>query len=737
MSCYAGDLANKGTPSEMMVWEKLFQLYKDDKEAILGYKDPSLGKSVDDTPSFIIISKQFGILLIDVIDDEFKHINNDDDDFWVMKDDQNIISRDDVNQNFIYEIENRFKQNKNIRKEYTNLKEKITTFIIFSQNDCYNDIKDVNAFDARIKHYSKGVIDELEQEINSLKKNNGITEELYNEIISELDSTNILNKSTNKPKANYLETMDDYIQKSLEYTFKLDDIQRAIAKQIPDGPQRIRGLAGTGKTVVLCMKAAIAHKMHPDYKILFVFNTKSMINEIKNNISKYYEKETQRGVNWDNLQVLHAWGGAELEGLYSKTCKDLGINRLAFSDVKRYKDGLESIYEDLLKNKDNLKEKYDLVLIDEAQDFPPSFFETIFYLTKEPKRIIWAYDEFQSLKDIRILEPEQMFGKKQNETFNIPNTLINGKYIGEIEKDYALKNSYRNPGYNLMVAHALALGLHRENGIIDALPDKNSWEAIGYQIEQPNKMVFKEGDHMIISRPQETCKNILSKLLADNNRDTTQLIEFKNYENHLQEIEGVANKINNLIKNEGIEPSQIFVITLDTKSSKKTLSALKDELLEKYDIKSIMPGYNYDTGQIFRDPGYVTLTTPWKAKGNEANIVFVLNAQMAYTDTSYRNRNALFVSITRSRGWCYISGTGIALTKLSEEANCIIKNNLKFDFIYPDNNTLERNRKKIQQSDYIKEDKINELFDEYEDLLIDKLKNDPDLWEKIQKQIGQ
>ena len=253
MSCYAGDLANKGTPSETMVWEKLFQLYKDDKEAILGYKDPSLGKSVDDTPSFIIISKQFGILLIDVIDDEFKHINNDDDDFWVMKDDQNIISRDDVNQNFIYEIENRFKQNKNIRKEYTNLKEKITTFIIFSQNDCYNDIKDINAFDERIKHYSKSVIDELEQEINLLKKDNGITEELYNEIISELDSTNVLNKSTNKPKANHLETMDDYIQKSLEYTFKLDDIQRAIAKQIPDGPQRIRGLAGTGKTVVLCI----------------------------------------------------------------------------------------------------------------------------------------------------------------------------------------------------------------------------------------------------------------------------------------------------------------------------------------------------------------------------------------------------------------------------------------------------------------------------------------------------
>lgn len=147
-------------------------------------------------------------------------------------------------------------------------------------------------------------------------------------------------------------------------------------------------------------------------------------------------------------------------------------------------------------------------MIDEAQDFPPVFFETIYYLTKSPKRIIWAYDEFQSLKDIRILEPEQMFGKKDENTYNIPNTAIEGTYIGDIKKDYALKNSYRNPGYNLMVVHALALGLHRENGIIDVLPDKNSWESIGYLVEQPSRSVFKEGDHMIVSRPSSTSKNI-------------------------------------------------------------------------------------------------------------------------------------------------------------------------------------------------------------------------------------
>ena len=148
-----------------------------------------------------------------------------------------------------------------------------------------------------------------------------------------------------------------------------------------------------------------------------------------------------------------------------------------------------------------------------------------------------------------------------------------------------------------------------------------------------------------------------------------------------------------------------------------------------------MPGFNYDNGILFRDPGYVTLTTPWKAKGNEANVVFVLKAQLAYTDTSYRNRNALFVSITRSRGWCYISGTGIALEKLKDETKHIIDNNMQFQFTYPDSSTLERNRRKILKTNYKEEEQIEEIFIEHEDLVIDKLKNDPDLWQKIREQV--
>jgi len=43
----------------------------------------------------------------------------------------------------------------------------------------------------------------------------------------------------------------------------LDDEQELVALQIAPGPQRIRGLAGTGKTVLLAMRAANIHLQEP------------------------------------------------------------------------------------------------------------------------------------------------------------------------------------------------------------------------------------------------------------------------------------------------------------------------------------------------------------------------------------------------------------------------------------------------------------------------------------------
>ena len=44
----------------------------------------------------------------------------------------------------------------------------------------------------------------------------------------------------------------------------LDEEQQKVAIQIPPGPQRIRGLAGTGKTVLLAMRASNIHQHFPE-----------------------------------------------------------------------------------------------------------------------------------------------------------------------------------------------------------------------------------------------------------------------------------------------------------------------------------------------------------------------------------------------------------------------------------------------------------------------------------------
>ncbi|WP_143177463.1 DEAD/DEAH box helicase [Cystobacter ferrugineus] len=56
----------------------------------------------------------------------------------------------------------------------------------------------------------------------------------------------------------------------------LDQWQKRSAIEVPDGVQRVRGLAGSGKTVVLALKAAYLHAQHPDWRIGLTFYTRSL-----------------------------------------------------------------------------------------------------------------------------------------------------------------------------------------------------------------------------------------------------------------------------------------------------------------------------------------------------------------------------------------------------------------------------------------------------------------------------
>lgn len=86
----------------------------------------------------------------------------------------------------------------------------------------------------------------------------------------------------------------------------LDNEQFDAAVQIPNSAQRIRGLAGTEKTIILCMKAAYYHQRYPDHKILYTFNTQSLYGQIESLITRFYEAKENGKPNWDNLKIMHS-----------------------------------------------------------------------------------------------------------------------------------------------------------------------------------------------------------------------------------------------------------------------------------------------------------------------------------------------------------------------------------------------------------------------------------------------
>ena len=154
-----------------------------------------------------------------------------------------------------------------------------------------------------------------------------------------------------------------------------DQEQRKVAMVSIDSPQRIRGLAGSGKTILLTMKAALYHLSNPDAEILYTYYTKDLYDLIRRLIERFYrESADNHEPNWKKIHIYHAWGGFELSGVYSTACADLGEPMIDFRMASRYnpQNPFDYVCNSLLSK--DIRPKYDLTLIDEGQDFPNSFY---------------------------------------------------------------------------------------------------------------------------------------------------------------------------------------------------------------------------------------------------------------------------------------------------------------------------------------------------------------------------
>ncbi|MBD2452620.1 AAA family ATPase [Nostoc sp. FACHB-87] len=446
----------------------------------------------------------------------------------------------------------------------------------------------------------------------------------------------------------------------------LDEQQQEVAFQYPDGPQRIRGLAGTGKTVTFAQRAARIHKEHPDWKIAFVFFTRSLYEQItQERISTYY-KELSEGQepNWDNLNVLHAWGAKDRDGFYRNLAQKCGVKPLSVRDVENIfgrkvspSIAFKYICDQLEKKITDYPKIYDVILIDEGQDLPLSFYRLARNVLNEPKRLYWAYDEAQGIGSLIVPNSATTFGRNPDGSLVVD---IRGR-----AKDF--NKSYRTPKKLLMIAHAVNMGLLREEGVLQGVSQKTQWEKLGYTVLEGD---FRSNKELIkIEREYDQTKKDPKPLVNTHPIDQSDfphqdaigdILKFQSFETEKDEQEWIAQQVANDLR-QGLQPIDIIITALCGDSEKLYFQKLKQSL-SNYGITAYIAGVD-DSRDIFQKDGCVTISNVYRAKGNEAYKVYSCRFHYATQPLKFKEeesevhkRNEAFVAITRAKVWCVITG---------------------------------------------------------------------------------
>lgn len=467
----------------------------------------------------------------------------------------------------------------------------------------------------------------------------------------------------------------------------LDQWQKKAAIESPEGVQRIRGLAGSGKTIVLALKAAMLHARNPEWTIALTFHTRSLYQQFKDLVRRFTYEHANDEPDWERLRIIHSWGSSRASGVYSEIARAVEFDPRDFAYAKNHfgqSSAFEGVCRELLhhvKQKKSVPQLYDAVLIDEAQDLPQPFFELVYHVTREPKRIVYAYDELQNLGTYSIFPPSELFGKNAQGDPNVP---VLENLPGKPSQDLVLPVCYRNTPWALTVAHALGLGIYREEGIVQFFEEQHLWEEVGYEVLQGK---VKLDNHVVLRRRPDSAPKYFETLVTP---DDAVLV--KCFDNSEKQLEWVAKSIQKNLDEDELEIDDILVIFPEPRTVANEAARLIHFLDDK-DIASHIVGITNSRDIVFT-PETLALSGIYRAKGNEAPMVYVLNSEYCAAGPELsRLRNILFTAITRSRAWVRIFGCGKQMETLEVEIKKLVDNNYKLDFVVPTAEELTRIRK--------------------------------------------
>ncbi len=512
------------------------------------------------------------------------------------------------------------------------------------------------------------------------------SEEVYERALSAIESISTIRKSATRRAVVKEDSRGGKLKRLEDSIATLDNRQSKAVIETVEGVQRIRGLAGSGKTIVLALKAAYLHAQNPEWRIGVTFHTRSLKGHFRRLIEKFTLEHTGEEPDWNNLQIIHAWGapgGGDRDGIYHQFCRTHEIDYFDFIAARnRFGQGVEfaRVCEHALSQASDKKPIYEVLLVDEAQDFAPPFLRVCYELLGDSKRLVYAYDELQSLSGESLPSPEDIFGTKADGTAKVR---FDGAGPNGPQRDVILPKCYRNSRPVLVTAHALGFGIYREpqppseTGLIQMFDYPQLWEEIGYRRRHGE---LQEGSSVILYRPEETSPKFL-----EDHSDIDDLIQFISCDSEEEQAARLVEAIRENLAAGELRHDDIVVINPNPLSTRRAVGPIRARLLE-LGINSHLAGVDTGPDTFFlSNMESVTFTGVYRAKGNETGMVYIINAQDCHS-TAWNLatiRNWLFTAITRSKSWVRVLGVGSRMTALQTEFERLKQQHFELNFIYP------------------------------------------------------
>lgn len=405
-------------------------------------------------------------------------------------------------------------------------------------------------------------------------------------------------------------------------------------------PRLIRGVAGSGKTVVLAnLVARLLNRQHNATPSLFdgledqhlriaviCFN-RALVSFLRQKIKDAYKQQTFENVPSEDI----LWVG-HLNSLMHKATYGRGpeLRYIPVEEVPdaarraiQYMNQFESYIH--LHPEKACQTQYDAIFIDEGQDFVPEEFQLLLSLLKLDRttgeeNLVIFYDDAQNL-----------YGRQR------PNWKQIGIDVGGRAK--VMKECFRNTRQIVETAFNVLLG---SQASAEDKVNLKSYADVGYlrqaglveEIDNFYKVGFAE---------------------RTGNYPTIQICPSRT-----KEKEWIAGEIERLVQQEQVRPEDILILFNYAEPFEDMGNLIRARLSSDSIEEFIRPyGQHADRNQLIFRENCLTLSTVHGAKGYDAYIVFLAGADLFRSDEA--GRASFYVGATRAKLMLYVTGLNSGL----------------------------------------------------------------------------